>query len=403
MLTKLLLGSSMCTAKWTNSTIHLGIGKTHSCHHPHPHHIPLHEIENNPSAIHNTQHKKQVRKEMLSGNCPSECNYCWTAESNNIPGDRVLTSKKDGLLELLKIKNTSWDKNYDPRYLEISFSNVCNFACAYCGPEYSSKWYSEIKQKSYPNNHNGIHLKQILDKENNPYIEAFWKYLPTVYNNLRVLRITGGEPLMSRHTETLIEYIIKNPNKKLTVIINSNLGVTDNILDKSIKLLINAKKSVKKIEIATSGEAYGSRAEYIRDGLNYKKWRDNCSKVAKHFNLSIMSAYNIFSITTFDKFLEDIKDIKNITLSVSAVKDPSFMSAALMPKNWIEHLERQHLYIKKHFSREAQKRFEQVIAHTSESNNDLDRLVEFIKEYDSRRNKSFIHTFPEYDFIIQRL
>ena len=106
MLTKLALGPSMCTAKWTNSTIHLGIGKTHSCHHPHPHTIPLHEIKNNPSAIHNTQHKKQVRKQMLEGVCPSECNYCWNAETNGTVGDRVLMSKKDGLLELLK----NWPK-----------------------------------------------------------------------------------------------------------------------------------------------------------------------------------------------------------------------------------------------------------------------------------------------------
>lgn len=403
MLTKLALGPSMCTAKWTNSTIHLGIGKTHSCHHPHPHTIPLHEIENNPSAIHNTQHKKQVRKQMLEGVCPSECNYCWNAETNGTVGDRVLMSKKDGLLELLKIKNTGWDQDYDPTYLEVSFSNVCNFACAYCGPEYSSKWHSEIKQKSYPNNYNGIHLEQILDKDHNPYIEAFWNYLPTIYSKLRVLRITGGEPLMSRHTEKLIDYIIQNPNKKLTLIINSNLGITDKLFNKHINFLVDAKSCVKKIEIATSGEGYGAKAEYVRDGLDYNKWRTNCDRVAKDLNLSIMSAYNIFSVTTFDKFLADVKDIKNVTLSVSAVRDPSFMSASVMPKEWISHLHRQQKYIAKHFSKETQQRFEQVVAHASVPNNKLNELVAFVKEYDIRRKKSFIEIFPEYEFITQQL
>lgn len=403
MLTKLALGPSMCTAKWTNSTIHLGIGKTHSCHHPHPHTIPLHEIENNPSAIHNTHHKKQVRKQMLEGVCPSECNYCWNAESNGTTGDRVLMSKKDGLLELLKIKNTAWDQDYDPTYLEVSFSNVCNFACAYCGPEYSSKWHSEIKQKSYPNNYNGIHLQQILDKDHNPYIEAFWNYLPTIYSKLRVLRITGGEPLMSRHTEKLINYIIENPNKKLTLIINSNLGITDKLFKKHINFLIDAKQSVKKIEIATSGESYGAKAEYVRDGLDYNKWRTNCDIVAQELNLSIMSAYNIFSVTTFETFLRDVKDIKNVKLSVSAVRDPSFMSAAVMPPSWKHNLIEQQEYIAKHFPKETQERFNQVVAHASQPIDKVDELVAFVKEYDKRRDKSFKETFPEYKFITQQL
>jgi len=402
-LIKQQLGPSMCTAKWTNSTIHLGIGRTHSCHHPHPHEIPLSEINVDSSALHNTQHKKQVRKQMLEGVCPSECNYCWNIENAGGIGDRVLMSRKDGLREYLKIKNTSWDSNYDPTYLEISFSNVCNFACAYCGPEYSSKWHSEIKQKSYPNNYNGIHVEQIPDREQNPYIDAFWKYFPTVYKNLRVLRITGGEPFMSRHTEDLINFIKYNPNKKLTLIINSNLGVPAVLFDKHIQLLKTIKKCVKKIEIATSGEGYKEKAEYVRDGLVYDYWRNNCDIVAQHFYLNIMCAYNIFSVTSFEHFLSDIKNIKNVKVSISAVRDPSFMSASVMPSGWINNMYEQLEFIKKHFSHETQERFKQVIAHASVKTNKTAELVSFIKEYDKRRNKNFAEIFPEYKFIIQQL
>ena len=393
----------MCTAKWTNSTIHLGIGKTHSCHHPHPHQIPLEEIQSDSAALHNTQHKKQVRKQMLEGSCPSECNYCWNIEKQGGIGDRVLMSKKDGLLEYYKIKNTSWNQNYDPTYLEVSFSNVCNFACAYCGPEYSSKWHSEIKQKSYPNNYNGIHVEQILDKDHNPYIEAFWDYLPKIYNNLRVLRITGGEPLMSRHTNKLLEYLTTHPNKNLTLIINSNLGIPRDLFNKHIKLLLSVKQSVKKIEIATSGEGYKEKAEYVRDGLDYNCWRSNCDIVAEHFSLNIMCAYNIFSVTSFEAFLQDIKTIKNVKLSVSAERDPSFMSASVMPKGWMNYMYEQLTYLERHFPKETQERFKQVIAHADTKTDMTPELISFIKEYDKRRGKNFAEVFPEYQFIIQQL
>ena len=67
------IGCGMCLAKWTQTTIHLQMGRTHSCHHPRTHKIPLLELKRNPSALHNTWYKKQKRKEMLEGKRPDEC------------------------------------------------------------------------------------------------------------------------------------------------------------------------------------------------------------------------------------------------------------------------------------------------------------------------------------------
>ena len=56
------VGSGFCLAKWNQVSILLQTGQTHSCHHPSPHVVPLHEIENNPSALHNSEFKKLQRK-----------------------------------------------------------------------------------------------------------------------------------------------------------------------------------------------------------------------------------------------------------------------------------------------------------------------------------------------------
>ena len=61
------VGQGFCLAKWTQVTMHLQLGHTHSCHHPRTHMIPTKEIARNPSALHNTQYKKRRRKEMLNG------------------------------------------------------------------------------------------------------------------------------------------------------------------------------------------------------------------------------------------------------------------------------------------------------------------------------------------------
>ncbi len=49
------VGCGMCMAKWTQVTIHLQNGHTHSCHHPATHKISLSELKDNPTALHNTK------------------------------------------------------------------------------------------------------------------------------------------------------------------------------------------------------------------------------------------------------------------------------------------------------------------------------------------------------------
>jgi hypothetical protein len=71
-------------AKWHHTTIYLQTGETHSCYHPAPHPIPLEELKNNPSALHNTQEKKQERSEMIAGKKPRGCSYCWKIEENGL-------------------------------------------------------------------------------------------------------------------------------------------------------------------------------------------------------------------------------------------------------------------------------------------------------------------------------
>ena len=119
----------MCLAKWTQVTLHMQTGHNHSCHHPRTHKIDVKEIQRNPSALHNTRYKKQRRKEMLNGKRPSECDYCWNVEDNSDRfSDRVFKSQESwSLPHFDEIANSDWREDINPRYVEVAFSNACNF------------------------------------------------------------------------------------------------------------------------------------------------------------------------------------------------------------------------------------------------------------------------------------
>src|SRR6056300_1047665 len=246
---------SFCLAKWKQVTLHLGTGHTHSCHHPRTHKIPLEEIKENPSALHNTNYKKIQRKMMLEGTRPPECNYCWNvedaikAEGNDvIKSDRIYKSGDSWARKYFyEVAESDWKDNVNPSYLEVSFSNVCNFKCGYCNPENSSKWMEEIKQfGAYPtrDNFNDLEWTKSQDKmpipenQDNPYVEAFWKWWPDLYKDLHTFRITGGEPLLNKNTFKVLEYIQEHweENPNLSLAINTNLGVPDKLIERLLIL-----------------------------------------------------------------------------------------------------------------------------------------------------------------------
>jgi organic radical activating enzyme len=321
------ISPSFCAAKWQQVTMHLQNGMNHSCHHPKAHVVPLEEIKRNPTALHNSEFKKLQRKKMLEGTRPEECDYCWRVEDEGQGSlsDRVYKSADTWAKPFLKdIASKPWNANIDPSYVEVSFSSVCNFKCSYCAPHISSKWMEEIEAHGpYPTStsfNNLDYLRQenmmpIPHKDENPYVKAFWEWWPRMYNSLQHFRITGGEPLLSKDTFKVLDYIIDNPNPNLEISINSNMNPPEKLFNKfleKIKIIIFEKK-VKSFKIFTSAEAHGKQSEYIRFGMDYNKWLSNIHRVYQEIpgiEFTIMSTYNIFSLTSYIPFLKDILEIK---------------------------------------------------------------------------------------------
>jgi hypothetical protein len=204
------ISPSFCAAKWYNATIWLGNGRTASCHLPLAHSIPLEEVLEDPSAIHNTKYKKERRQEMLDGVRCEECAYCWTVEDTkdtNVFSDRAYKSHIYTESDIRALKGVSG--NINPKTLEISFDNLCNLECSYCNAEFSTSWGSDIKDKGpYTNmitsgggtyRNAGEHALPFgIKNEDNPYITAFFDWFHSgLKDSLQELRVTGGEPSRS--------------------------------------------------------------------------------------------------------------------------------------------------------------------------------------------------------------
>jgi len=436
------VGCGFCLAKWTQVTMHLSMGMTHSCHHPSPHKIGLNEIKRNPTALHNTKFKKLKRKEMLEGKKPQECNYCWNVEDNsNSFSDRVFKSSEPWSIKSYDdIVNSHWRDDFNPRYVEVAFSNTCNFKCAYCGPQFSSKWVDEIeKHGPYPTstNFNGIeHLKAKNEmpykhSEDNPYLDAFWEWWPSLYRDLHTFRITGGEPLLAKDTFKVLDYIIEQeePNTELALSINSNLGIPDNLLDKFIakaKILCEQDK-VKELVVFTSVEAKGKQAEYTRFGLEYDKFWQNVDKILTELpkvTVNIMATFNALSVFTYSDLVDKVFEMKKkhhngkrysisaVQLDTSYLRWPNHLSVRILDeehKEYILQAAKKALYYgQREFShntygftnveiQKIKRIYDYAKGHsvTYDKQKNIDDFIIFVDELDKRRGTNFLETFPE--------
>jgi hypothetical protein len=174
-----------------------------------------------------------------------------------------------------------------------------------------------------------------------------------------------------------------------------------------------------EIDLYTSNESIQSQAEYIRDGLNWNQWVSNMEflmQSGKLRGLHVMNTINALCLDSLPSFLSQCmqwkehygQDFPNFTLNI--LRFPSFQSPLVLPdeirmqyktdlENWLEHY-CDHPMLQPHESYHTQRLIDYLdVVKTPHSDSfDMPRLhndfKQFYSQYDARRNKNFIETFP---------
>lgn len=421
--------ASFCAAKWYNATIWLGSGMTTSCHHPPAHLVDIDAVQINPKLLHNTAQKKDDRAKMLAGERPNGCEYCWKIEDmgRDAVSDRVYKSKIYPIEALDEAFATPVDQDVNLRTLEIAFDRTCQFACSYCNPAFSSTWVKDIKNNGaygnlisdgrnhFTHTHDSAQLYRF--GETNPYVEAFFAWWETdLHRTLQELRITGGEPTMSGELWKLIDWFKANKGKSTTrLAINSNLGMD------RLKLLefVEKTRDIPHLEIYTSNEAYGTQAEYIRDGLDYDLWMHNFQELLEHDHIRAvhcMCTINALCLDSLDVFLDQLVRLKKVygrervNFTLNILRFPSFQSPLILPEelktryrlrltDWLNK-HRSQSYLHEHEINHTERliNYLDVVKTPHSEAFDQPKLLndfrQFYTQYDRRRNKNFAETFP---------
>lgn len=180
------------------------------------------------------------------------CDPCYQLEhrrSFDIVSDRVFY-----LRELKSVDPATYQVgSHDLRTIDVRWTNLCNFACVYCSPEYSSRWADEI----------GV-LSQTPTVQQR---EDFKQYIFDRADQLHHVYLAGGEPLLMKENIELLDLLLqRNPSVNLRI--NSNLSKTDtNMFERVCEF--------QNVHWVVSIETLEQQFEYIRFGSRWADFVEN--------------------------------------------------------------------------------------------------------------------------------
>lgn len=347
------------------------------------------KIEN----IFNNKNFKDMRKNMLAGKKCSQCNACYRDEDAGNSSFRKHSNEQFSKYIDSAVNETNEDGSVDDfklRYLDVRWSNICNFKCRSCGPLYSSSWAVEHGNKKVFTFAGGVNNDALYEQ-----------FLPH-FNTIEEFYFAGGEPLLTDKHYDILEYLIENNRTDVKLRYNSNMSV----LGYKNKNVLEMWKKFSNVYIGASLDSWGDRAEYIRHGTDWAVVEDNLRKIkdeAPHIHLQTNTVVSILNIKTLTQFVDymidnNLIDVKNYNPHFYNVINPDFLSLGLLTD-----VERKEIITKlEQYAKNKGGNIEyalQAVINELKSINHNNKLIDLFRKeisyYDIKRNENIKNTFPE--------
>ncbi len=210
-----------------------------------------------------------IKRDMLKDSKPHNCSGCYLQEKHRSSLDSI-SSRLYYLKEVganLDLSTLDDPKNFDLKHVDLRWTNSCNQACVYCGPDYSSKWMQELGWK--------VKSKKEARQEVKDFVFENIEGLQNVY-------LAGGEPMLMKENYEFLK-LLKDKNPDCHVRVNSNLSSTDTgVFD----LLCSLKNVHWTISVETIEQEY----EYVR---HLGSWTNFCSNLERIQKLPHKISFNM--------------------------------------------------------------------------------------------------------------
>jgi hypothetical protein len=297
---------TFCVLPWFGREINWNQQETHCCLLPHKYNID------------------KIKKEMLAGQKPVECQKCWNLEEQSLQSDRQLKNSAldwywDRDLQFIK-QDAEQDKN-SILMLKLMTSYTCNATCVSCGDHSSSSW-SQLNHRINPT----------IPIQRSTFVDVDWVKQKVNFTELKMLSLIGGEPLYEKKNFELLEHLLElgNTTVFLSMVTNGSVALTHH----QKKIL----SQFKNVNFCVSIDGTGPVFEYMRFPLKWQDLLDNL-KFFRQVTDNVSSNYTLsnLNILYHDQTVEWFNQ-NQIPYSNNPIYRPAWLQPRALPQNIKQHL-----------------------------------------------------------------
>jgi radical SAM protein with 4Fe4S-binding SPASM domain len=278
----------------------------------------------------NSEDFKLMRKNMLEDKASPQCTNCYEQEKAGFKSFRHSISQdlghNVGLIDSTKPDGSlDW---FQLRYIDVRFSNLCNFRCRSCGFKSSSNWYND-EVKLHGPKPEGMPRVIYAGRHEDDMWEQMLLHIPY----LEKIYFAGGEPLIMEEHYRLLMELHKRQMWKVQLIYNTNFSQ----LQYKNQNVLNIWPHFELVSIGASLDASGKRGELLRKGQDWQQTVDNrkrmmekCPSVNFYINATI-SIYNVMHVMDFHREWVEQGLIQPHDFNINILQSPKFLRVDCLP------------------------------------------------------------------------
>lgn len=373
--------------------------------------MPVSKIESDQTIIEmmNSNRYKEIRSAMLKDEAVPECKRCYDLELIGTWTMRQSHNKRKGLEYVDYItNNTEQDGSlteFEMKYMDIRFSNLCNMKCRSCGPSCSSLWaqeFVEVRGKEMWDQYFGGQKIVI----NNNHDQQFMLKLKPYLADVTEVYFAGGEIVITpEHYECLDYWIESGQSETIELNYTTNFSTLHGFKDKN---LIEYWSKFKNVQVWASLDAHGALAECIRKGTNWERIERNIQDIkvkSPHVKFGITPTISIWNVFKFPEFFDYMVEKGFIDLKTcprfNIATYPWYANIMILPAHVKKDLIKLYRTYKKKYGEnnvDIQNGLQTIIYNLSVGEENKQGILEFKKfndELDQFRNEKFEELVPE--------
>jgi len=307
---------------------------------------PIGNIQDNTlEEIWNNDNMKRIRKQVLTGYRPPECEPCFSLEDQGVESLRLRHVKgeiPEARIKLYPRATAAMRSDYTMPFeiptMELKLNNLCNLKCRMCHPGDSTSWndWAEVKDFYKDTGKVIFNLVEEHNLENKPLLDKFednenwWTSLEKNLPHFRRVEFAGGEPLMDPQHYRILDMLAPYGDQ-IEIKYATNLSM----LGKGNRTVWQYWPKFKSVAVNVSIDGVGNSYEYIRGNASWEELVHNIKQIQTIPNISRIVgavAVQVSNVLILDKMIEYFLNDIGIVFYTNMVKYPDVLSIQVLPE-----------------------------------------------------------------------